>query len=250
MPGDRKGRWAVIRVEDFHKAYDQTIAVRGVSFEIGAGEIMGLIGPNGAGKTTTLRALAGILPASRGKLEVAGFDIEHQPLQAKRQLAYIPDDPQLFQDLTVAQHLHFAAAAYQVANPEPEIARLLQEFQLERKEHTPVGDLSRGMKQKLAVCAGYLHEPTAIFFDEPLTGLDPHGIRTLKASICSRATAGAAVIISSHLLAMVEDICTHVLILSEGEQRYFGPIGQVRQQFGTETGEASLEEVFFLTTGA
>lgn len=240
----------MIRVENFHKAYDQTIAVRGISFEVQPGEVMGLIGPNGAGKTTTLRALAGILPASRGQLEVAGYDIAKSPLEAKRQLAYIPDEPQLFQDLTVAEHLAFAAAAYQVPNADTIASELIHEFQLERKQQTPVGDLSRGMKQKLAVCAGYLHNPRAIFFDEPLTGLDPHGIRTLKQSMRTRAAGGAAVIVSSHLLAMVEDICTHVLILSEGEQRFFGPIGDVRQQFGMGSHDVSLEEIFFRATNA
>jgi ABC-2 type transport system ATP-binding protein len=101
----------VIKVEDFHKAYEQSIAVRGLNFQVAPGEILGLIGPNGAGKTTTLRTLAGIIPASRGRLSVGEFDIREAPLEAKRRLAYIPDEPQLFTDLTVDQHLAFAAAA-------------------------------------------------------------------------------------------------------------------------------------------
>ena len=239
----------MISVRDFHKAYDQTIAVRGITFEVDAGQIMGLIGPNGAGKTTTLRAVAGIFPPSRGELEVAGFDVGRQPIEAKRRLAYIPDDPQLFTDLTVDEHLRFAAAAYRVEGAEPTIDRLLEEFHLIQKRSTPVSDLSRGMKQKVAVCGGYLHGPQAILFDEPFTGLDPHGIRTLKDSICERAEAGAAVIISSHLLAMVEDICTHVLILREGEQRDFGPIDAIRARFANDK-DSSLEEVFFRATQA
>jgi ABC-2 type transport system ATP-binding protein len=211
---------------------------------------MGLIGPNGAGKTTTLRALAGIIPASRGRLTVAGFEIQQSALEAKRRLAYIPDDPQLFHDLTVAQHLTFAAAAYQVDHAEQKIAGLLQQFQLEAKQDTPVGDLSRGMKQKLAVCAAYLHDPAAILFDEPLTGLDPRGIRALKSSICQRAESGAAVIISSHLLAMVEDICSHVLILTEGKPRYVGPLAEVHREFaaGQPSMACTLEEIFFRAT--
>ncbi len=240
----------MITVHDFHKAYDRTIAVQGLNFRIEPGQIMGLIGPNGAGKTTTLRALAGILPASRGRLCVAGFEIRESPLAAKRRLAYIPDDPQLFHDLTVAQHLAFAAAAYQVEQADAKIPGLLREFQLEHKEHTPVSELSRGMKQKLAVCAAYLHDPVAILFDEPLTGLDPHGIRALKSSICRRAASGAAIIISSHLLAMVEDICSHVLILTEGRQRYFGPLAETHREFavGSEPAGATLEEIFFRAT--
>jgi ABC-2 type transport system ATP-binding protein len=240
----------VITVQDFHKAYDQSVAVRGLNFHVEPGQILGLIGPNGAGKTTTLRTLAGIIPPSRGRLAIGPYEIREAPLEAKRRLAYIPDDPQLFTDLTVAQHLAFAAAAYRVEDAPARTARLLQDFQLESKLHEAVSDLSRGMKQKLAVCAAYLHDPVAILFDEPLTGLDPRGIRALKASICQRAQAGAAVIISSHLLAMVEDICTHVLILSEGTQRFFGPIADVGREFatGSEAERVSLEEVFFRAT--
>lgn len=237
----------MIKVHDFHKAYDQTIAVQGLSFQVESGQILGLIGPNGAGKTTTLRALAGILPPSRGSLELVGYDIQRQSIEAKRRLAYVPDDPQLFHDLTVSQHLSFAAAAYGVLDAEKKTARLVSDFQLDQKLQTPVSDLSRGMKQKLAVCSAYLHSPQAILFDEPLTGLDPRGIRALKDSICDRAANGAAVMISSHLLAMVEDICSHVLIVSEGRQRFSGPIEAVRGHFASDPA-SSLEEVFFRVT--
>lgn len=240
----------MIVVEDFHKAYDQTIAVQGLSFRVEPGEIWGLIGPNGAGKTTTLRTLAGIIPPSRGRLWIADFELQAAPLEAKRRLAYIPDDPQLFHDLTVEQHLNFSAAAYRVEGAKSKIQQLLSEFQLQEKQHAPVRDLSRGMKQKLAVCAAYLHDPMAILFDEPLTGLDPRGIRALKQSICQRAASGAAIMISSHLLAMVEDICTHVLILSQGQPRYCGPIGEVHRRFANpaETPAFTLEETFFRAT--
>jgi ABC-2 type transport system ATP-binding protein len=240
----------VIRVHDFHKAYDHTIAVEGLTFQVNGREILGLIGPNGAGKTTTLRTLAGIIPPSRGQLEIDGFDLQASPLAAKRRLAYIPDDPQLFHDLTIDQHLAFSAAAYRVPGAREKIDRLLDDFQLTPKRSTLVSDLSRGMKQKLAVCAAYLHDPSAILFDEPLTGLDPHGIRTLKDSIRQRASAGSAVIISSHLLAMVEDICTHVLILGQGRPCYFGPITDVGQHFATDSQRFSLEEIFFRATAS
>ncbi len=239
---------AVIEVEDFHKAYERTIAVRGLSFRVEGGQILGLIGPNGAGKTTTLRTLAGIMPASRGQINVSGYDVQKSPIQAKRQLAYIPDEPQLFLDLTVLEHLQFAATAYRVTGSEKKINQLMEEFELSHKRDAIVSELSRGMKQKLAVCGGYLHDPQAIFFDEPLTGLDPHGIRRLKDSMIQRAAEGAAIIVSSHLLAMVEDICTHVLILSSGEQRFWGPLQEVRSQIPDGSTSASLEEFFFMAT--
>jgi ABC-2 type transport system ATP-binding protein len=238
----------VIRVRDFHKAYDRTVAVAGISFEVEPGQILGLIGPNGAGKTTTLRALTGIIPPSRGELSVAGFDLQQSPLEAKARLAYIPDDPQLFHDLTVQQHLAFTSTGYRVTDAEAKVQRLVDDFQLAEKKNTPVSDLSRGMKQKLAVCCAYLHDPQALLFDEPLTGLDPRGIRALKDSIRQRAASGAAVIISSHLLAMVEDICTHVLILDRGQQRYCGTILEVITEFAAGESNSTLEEVFFQAT--
>ena len=179
----------MIDVVDFHKAYDQTIAVAGVGFHVAAGEIVGLVGPNGAGKTTTLRALAGIIPASRGRLSVAGHDVAREPLSAKARLAYIPDDPQLFRDLTVQQHLAFAASVYGVSDAEAKASDLLRQFEMTAKQNAPVRDLSRGMRQKLAICCAYLHDPLAILFDEPLTGLDPRGIRTLKESLRARTRA-------------------------------------------------------------
>ncbi|MCA9054326.1 MAG: ABC transporter ATP-binding protein [Planctomycetaceae bacterium] len=238
----------MINVEDFHKAYGETLAVAGLSFSLAAGDIMGLIGPNGAGKTTTLRALSGIITPGRGRISIAGHDIESDTLAAKRELAYIPDDPQLFPDLTVEEHLAFAASAYGVSDANQLADHLLQQFDLAGKRRALARDLSRGMRQKLAICCAYIHDPKAIFFDEPLTGLDPLGIRNLKKSMLTHAGNGAVVVVSSHLLAMVEDICTHVLILKQGEQRFFGPIEGLREQFGIANSDTTLENIFFLAT--
>ena len=235
----------MIQVRKLRKAYDDTIAVRDLSFDVKPGQILGLVGPNGAGKTTTLRALTGIIPVSGGAVTVAGFDLEQQPLEVKRHTAYVADDPQLFHDLTVEQHLVFTASIYEVEQATEKIARLLQAFDLEEKRHAPAADLSRGMRQKLAICCAYLYEPLALLLDEPMTGLDPPGIRMLKSSILDRAAAGTAVIISSHLLAMVEDICTHVLLLKAGAQQFFGPFDELKAQYGADNGRTSLEEIFF-----
>jgi ABC-2 type transport system ATP-binding protein len=238
----------VIEVEDFHKAFADHVAVRGISFRVEPGEILGIIGPNGAGKTTTMRAIAGIIPASRGRLAVAGFDVAVEAIAAKSRLAFVPDEPPLFQDLTVEEHLAFYASVYRVSDAATKASALLDEFELTPKLRTPASSLSRGMRQKLAICCGYLHDPQAILFDEPLTGLDPQGIRVLKRSLTDRAAHGAAVMISSHLLAMVEDLCTHVLILARGEQRFFGPIDELRETFDQEETAARLEDMFFAAT--
>lgn len=241
-------RDSLISVRSFSKAYEGVPAVEGVSFGVRAGEILGVIGPNGAGKTTTMRALATLIQPSNGVMSVAGFDTQQDPVEVKRRLAYIPDDPRLFPHLTVEEHLTFAAAAYGVSSPDKRAAQLLDDFELATKRQTAARDLSRGMRQKLAICTAYLYEPSALLFDEPLTGLDPIGIRTLKQSIVQRAQAGAAVMVSSHLLAMVEDICTHILLLGGGRQRFFGTVEQLREEFA-EHGSASLEQIFFLATG-
>jgi len=238
----------MIIVDDYHKSYRDTVAVAGLSFRVEAGQVLGLVGPNGAGKTTTLRAIAGIIPPTRGRLSVAGHDVAVDPVAAKRNFAYIPDDPKLFDALTVTEHLEFVAAAYEVADFADKSARLLEQFELTEKKSALAQELSRGMRQKVAICCGYLHEPAAILFDEPLTGLDPRGIRTLKQSIVERAQRGAAIIISSHLLSLVEDLCTDLLILERGRSKFFGPIAEARTLFAGQTGAASLEEVFFRAT--
>ena len=244
------GSLTLIRVTDFHKTYRQTVAVRGLTFEVPPGQILGLVGPNGAGKTTTMRALAGIIPPTEGRLLINGHDVVGDPIAAKRQLAYVPDDPRLFDVLTVWEHLQFTASAYGVAEFEGPASQLLELFELQSKRDTMAHELSRGMRQKVAICCSYLHDPGAILFDEPLTGLDPQGIRTIKQSIVERAAGGAAVVISSHILALVEDLCTHLLVLHRGKSLFRGPIEEARSAFSGLEDDASLEDVFFhITTG-
>ena len=237
-----------IVVEDFHKNYDKIIAVAGISFQVQPGEILGLVGPNGAGKTTTLRALAGILQPTRGRLAIAGHDLDRAPVAAKAALAYVPDDPHLFEQLTVWEHLRFIASAYRVSDWQPRAESLLALFELVEKRDALAGELSRGMRQKLAICCGYLHTPRAVLLDEPLTGLDPHAIRTMKESIGEQAATGTAFIVSSHLLSLIEDLCTTVLILHRGLQLLHGKLADLRRQVSGEDRQESLEELFFRLT--
>ncbi|WP_417849283.1 ABC transporter ATP-binding protein [Thalassoglobus sp.] len=238
----------MIEVSKFRKIYSGTVAVEQVDFLVQPGEILGLIGPNGAGKTTTLRSLCGLTVPTEGTLSICGFDIEKQPLEVKKRIAYIPDDPPLFPELTVEQHLAFTASVFSVADAKDKASELLQTFELTSKRTTRASDLSRGMRQKLAICCSYLHAPEVILLDEPMTGLDPHGIRKLKESLQQRAAQGTSVIISSHLLAMVEDICSTVLILKEGQQRFFGSIAELKSLFTASCDEATLEQIFFQAT--
>jgi ABC-2 type transport system ATP-binding protein len=242
------GTVAIIIVDDFHKNYEETVAVAGITFGVEAGEVLGLCGPNAAGKTTTLRALAGILEPTYGRLSIAGHDLSRDPVAAKAALAYVPDDPRLFDQLTVWEHFRFIAAAYRLRDWKARAEGLLEEFELVEKRDALASELSRGMRQKVAICSGYIHQPKALLLDEPLTGLDPRGIRTMKMSIRRCAEAGAALIVSSHLLSLVEDLCTTVLILHRGRQVLHGPLAEVRRQAAAEGRQETLEELFFRLT--
>ena len=238
----------MIEVHDYHKTYDDTVAVAGLSFEVPAGAVMGMVGPNGAGKTTTLRAIAGIIPPTQGHLRLSGHDVVADPQLAKQCLAYIPDEPKLFDSLTVWEHIRFIAAMYQVVDFESIGEALLAEFEMTEKRHALCSDLSRGMRQKVAICCGYLHSPTAILFDEPHTGLDPHAIRKMTESVKERAASGAAVIVSSHLLSLVEDMCSHLMILSKGKALFCGTLAEARRRYPDIGNDSTLEEIFFHAT--
>ena len=238
----------MVQVDGLTKLYGEFTAVNELSFSIQPGEVVGLVGPNGAGKTTTLRCLAGIIPPSRGTIRVGGHDIVRDAIAAKKQLAFFTDEPRLFDHLTVGQHMNFVARIYQVAGYEATAAALLEELELANKRDALPGELSRGMKQKLAIACGLLHAPKVIYFDEPLTGLDPYGIRRMKDSILKRAREGAAIILSSHLLHLVEEICTRLLILKGGRKIADGTMGEITQLFSGQAGDSSLEEIFFRAT--
>lgn len=238
-----------IEVDDYHKIYGDTVAVQGISFRVEPGEVLGLIGPNGAGKTTTLRALAGILTPTRGRILVAGYDMAIDPVAAKNALCYVPDDPKLFDSLTVWEHLRFIASAYKMDATWTEKAEiLLTQFELQEKRGALAAELSRGMRQKVAIACGYLHEPKAILLDEPLTGLDPRGIRTMKQTVQERAAKGAAVMVSSHLLSLVEDICTSVLMFHKGQVVLSGRVDELAKKADADGRHETLEDLFLRLT--
>ena len=237
-----------ISVEQFGRTYGAFTAVQDLSFEVAAGEIVGLIGPNGAGKTTTLRSLAGILRPTSGRMRIDGHDIVGDPIEAKRRLAFMPDEPHLFDYLTVEEHLRFTARLYDVADIDRRLPALLQELELAEKARALPGELSRGMKQKLVIACGLLHDPRALLLDEPLTGLDPAGIRRMKETIKERARQGAAIVLSSHLLHLVEEVCTRVLIMQAGRKVALGTIEEILAERPDLRGR-SLEEIFLALTG-
>jgi ABC-2 type transport system ATP-binding protein len=230
------------------KYYGDLAAVRDLGFRAMPGEVLGLVGPNGAGKTTTLRCLSGIIPPTSGAIRVVGHDLGKEPLEAKRALAFIPDEPQLFDYLTVEEHIRFVARLYGVADVETRMGPLLAELELGDKRRALPAELSRGMKQKLAIACGLLHQPKVLLLDEPLTGLDPVGIRRMKATILARARDGAAVILSSHLLHLVEELCTSLLVIKSGQVVAFGAIADIVAGRPQLAGQG-LEDIFLALTG-
>jgi ABC-2 type transport system ATP-binding protein len=242
-----------IAVEHFGRTYVSDagtfVAVSDLSFEVRAGEIVGLIGPNGAGKTTTLRALAGILRPTSGRVAIDGHDLIADPLEAKRRLAFMPDEPHLFEYLTVTEHLRLVARLYGVADFERRARALVEELELQGKERSLPGELSRGMRQKVVIACGLVRDATTLLFDEPLTGLDPLGIRRMRETIVARGRAGAAILLSSHLLHLVEEICTRVIIMDRGRKIADGTFEELRSRVDLAQAGSNLEQIFLSVTG-
>jgi len=243
-----------LSVERFIRTYPGTngapfTAVDDLSFEVHRGEIVGLIGPNGAGKTTTLRSIAGILKPTAGRISIDGHDIVNDAVEAKRALAFMPDEPHLFEYLTVAEHLRLMGRLYVVSDFDRRVRDLLDELELTGKERALPGELSRGMRQKVVIACGLVRQASTLLFDEPLTGLDPVGIRRMRQTIVARAAAGACVLLSSHLLHLVEEICTRVIIMDGGRKVADGTVRELASRADLAAAGSNLEQIFMRVTG-
>jgi ABC-2 type transport system ATP-binding protein len=238
-----------ISVERLGRVYGDVTAVDDLTFSVGRGEIVGLIGPNGAGKTTTLRCMSGILRPTSGRVLVDGFDLAEAPLEAKRRLAFMPDEPHLFEYMSVVEHLQLVGRLYAVPDILARAAPLLDELELRGKERALPGELSRGMRQKVVIACGLVRNPAVLLFDEPLTGLDPIGIRRMRDTILRRAREGAAVLLSSHLLPLVQEVCTRVIIMHRGQKLADGSVEQLAQRADLVAAGSSLEDIFLRVTG-
>jgi ABC-2 type transport system ATP-binding protein len=231
------------------RTYGEVTAVQDLSFEAAPGEIVGLIGPNGAGKTTTLRCLSGILRPTSGQVVVGGHDMAQSPLAAKKQLAFMPDEPHLFEYMTVEEHLRLVGRLYGIADVDTRARPLLDELELAGRERLLPGELSRGMRQKVMIACGLVRDPPVLLFDEPLTGLDPIGIRRMRDTIVRRARGGAVVLLSSHLLPLVQEICTRVLIMDRGRKMADGSVDQLAATADRAETGSILEQIFLRVTG-
>ena len=237
-----------ITVQRLCRTFGGLTAVDDLSFDVGAGEVVGLIGPNGAGKTTTLRCLAGILRPTSGRIDVGGCDIVADGLAARRQFAFMPDEPHLFEYMTVEEHLRLVGRLYGIGDIDARARPLLEELELAGKERQLPGELSRGMRQKVVIACGLVRNPPVLLFDEPLTGLDPIGMRHMREAIVARARSGAAVLLSSHLLPMVQEVCTRVVIMDRGRKVADGTVKELAARVDAADG-STLEQIFLRVTG-
>jgi ABC-2 type transport system ATP-binding protein len=239
----------MIRLTNLTKRYGKFTAVDGINLEIPRGELFGFLGPNGAGKTTTMRMIAGILRPTSGTIEIAGDDVARDPIRAKSRLGFIPDRPFVYDKLTGAEFLRFVAALYGQEGEviERRMEELLDLFELMPWKDELVESYSHGMRQKLIISSALLHRPEVIVVDEPMVGLDPKGQKFLKELFRAFVERGGTVLMSTHTLDMVEEMCDRIGIIAGGRILACGSMAEVRQQ--TAAGDSGLEELFLKLTG-
>ena len=234
----------MLQIEHLTKTYGEKKAVDDLSLHILPGEIYGFIGHNGAGKTTTLKSVAGILRFDAGEIRIAGTSIRTDPLACKRKLAYIPDNPDLYDYMTGIQYLNFIANIFGVsaADRQVRIRELAERFELTNDLAQPIAASSHGMKQKLAIISAWLHAPQLVVMDEPFVGLDPKAAHLLKGMMRELCDRGGAIFFSTHVLEVAEKLCDKVAILRAGKLIRSGTMDEVK-------GDDSLEEVFLELEG-
>ena len=229
----------MLRIEHLTKKYGEKVAVDDLSLHIAPGEIYGFIGHNGAGKTTTLKSAVGILNFDEGEIFIDGVSVKDDPLEAKRRLAYIPDNPDLYDFMSGIKYLNFIGDVFGVAPDvrQERIRDLAERFKLTADLAQPIASYSHGMKQKLAVISAFLHEPRLILMDEPFVGLDPTASHLLKQMMRELCDRGGAIFFSTHVLEVAEKLCDKVAIIKNGRLIRSGTMEEVK-------GDDSLEEVF------
>lgn len=240
----------MINIENLTKSYakSEKKAIENISFNVKSGEIVGFVGPNGAGKSTTIKCIAGILPFEEGKIEICGYDIKSKAVQAKTNIAYVADENILYSGLTGLEYINFIADVFGV-NPEDKKRRTEKYadlFEMKDKLCDKINSYSHGMKQKISIIAGMVHQPKVLILDEPMTGLDPKSCFELKNIMKEHASKGNAVLFSSHVLEVVEKLCTKVIIIDKG--KIITECGM--EELAEKKNEMTLEQFFLNLTGA
>ena len=229
----------MLRIENLTKKYGEHKAVDDLSLHIAPGEIYGFIGHNGAGKTTTLKSVVGILQFDEGEIYVNGTSVKDDPLRCKKELAYIPDNPDIYEFMTGIKYLNFVGDIFDVgaSDRQEKIRKYADMFELTADLAQPISAYSHGMKQKLAIISAWIHSPKLIIMDEPFVGLDPKAAHLLKGMMREVCNTGGAIIFSTHVLEVAEKLCDKIAIIKAGKLIRSGKMEEVK-------GDDSLEEVF------
>jgi ABC-2 type transport system ATP-binding protein len=239
----------MIAIHDLVKRYGQFTAVDGVTLGVEPGEIHGFLGPNGAGKTTTLRIVAGLLKPTSGSVTVNGHDMADQPEQAKASLGFIPDRPFIYEKLTAGEFLRFHGGLYGMDGNGlgDRVREMLELFELGRWENELVESFSHGMKQRVVMCAAFLHRPRAVIVDEPMVGLDPRGARLIKDVFRTMSARGVALLMSTHTLEVAQEMCDRISIILKGRIIACGTVPEIRAM--GDRHDDQLTAVFLKLTG-
>ena len=239
----------MISIQNLRKQYGAFMAVDGIDLDVNPGEIHGFLGPNGAGKTTSIRMIAGLLKPTSGRIIVNGHDIATHPEGAKRSLGFIPDRPYIYEKLTAGEFLRFHAGLYGMDGDglDQRVREMLDLFELGRWENELIESFSHGMKQRLVMCAAFLHRPQAVLVDEPMVGLDPRGAKLIKSVFKRMSEHGVAILMSTHTLEVAQEMCDRISIILKGKIIARGTVDELRSMAGTDNEE--LTSVFLKLTG-
>lgn len=240
----QRERPVMLKINQLTKRFGDKVAVDSLSLHIKPGELFGFIGHNGAGKTTTLKSVAGIQSFDAGEILIDGISLKQRPLECKERMAYLPDNPDLYEFMTGAQYLDFVADIFKMSESarRERVGELASSFQILDDLAQPINQYSHGMKQKLAIISAWMHNPKLVLMDEPFVGLDPKASHTLKGMMRSLCDNGGAIFFSTHVLEVAEKLCDKVAIIKDGQLVKSGTMEEVR-------GDASLESVFLELEG-
>lgn len=239
---------AILDLHDVTGGYTRKPVLRDVSFDIRKGELIGLIGLNGAGKSTTIKHVIGLMNPQGGTIRINGVTFSEDPELYRKSFSYIPETPVLYEELTLREHLELTAMAYGIPQDvfEARSAELLKEFRMEKRLKWYPSHFSKGMRQKVMIMCAFLAEPSLYIIDEPFVGLDPLGIRSLLDQLTERTSEGAAVLMSTHVLATAEKHCDRIILLHEGQVRAAGTMADLQKAFGRP--DASLDDLYIAMT--
>lgn len=237
----------IISIQNLQKAYQKGLVLKGVNLEIFAGEIIGYIGPNGAGKSTTIKILIGMIHDFSGEVRILGYDIKENPIEVKKRIGYVPENALLYEVLTPMEYLQFIGRMYQMEDKliEKRAVELLEVFDLQAHADVRMNTFSKGMRQKVLLIAGLIHNPDILFLDEPLSGLDANAVILVKEVLAKLKTAGKTIFYSSHIMDVVEKISDRIVVINQGVIIANDTFDQLKQQAHA----GSLESIFQGLTG-